>query len=251
MTDHSVAHQHAMGRAISNLAKGGDFDGGVDAYSWWCLTGIATADWNMVLVHADDDATLDGALVRIAAKRTPCLVMFVGDGNEQAARLPAEYVAVGEMPVMSIKAPFSAARPDLRARITGIDDAEAVLMSLCLAHGLDADLTRPALLAAYAPHVDFDVWALEVDGEVVSTLWAFLDGDFISIWCMATPPAHQRKGYGRALVGTVLANAREAGATVGLLGASPDGYQLYSATGWETVESWTIYTNATSAQFLD
>jgi GNAT superfamily N-acetyltransferase len=249
VTDHYLAHRLAMGRALSNLANGTDFDGGVDEKSWRIITGIASPDWNMALVFGDDDAALDDLVARIAAKQAPCLVMFAADGISQAARLPGEYAEVGSMPVMQTRAPFANAQADPRARITGIGDAEAVLTSLCKAYGMDPEVSRPALLAAYVPEGDFEVWALEVDGEVVSSVWVFLDGDVVSVWAMATPPEHQRKGYGRALLGAVLANAQEAEATVGLLGATPDGFPLYAATGWETFEDWTIYTNAASAQF--
>jgi predicted acetyltransferase len=66
---------------------------------------------------------------------------------------------------------------------------------------------------------------------------------------MATPPQHARRGYARALLAAVLHHAREDGATLGLLGATPAGFPLYDATGWSTHETWDLYTDAVSEQF--
>jgi hypothetical protein len=71
----------------------------------------------------------------------------------------------------------------------------------------------------------------------------------VTLWCMATPPRLGRRGFGRALRGHVLALAREGGATLGLLVATPAGEPLCRATGWGVVDTWEIRVNAASAQF--
>jgi ribosomal protein S18 acetylase RimI-like enzyme len=49
---------------------------------------------------------------------------------------------------------------------------------------------------------------------------------------ISTEPAHRRRGLGRAVMGALVAEAVEQGATDGLLVASPDGLELYRALGW-------------------
>jgi len=66
---------------------------------------------------------------------------------------------------------------------------------------------------------------------------------------MGTPQRFGRRGYGKAILASVLDTAREDGAVLGLLGATPAGLPLYEATGWQTQETWDLFTDATSAQF--
>ena len=107
-----------------------------------------------------------------------------------------------------------------------------------------------ALMAAGAVHGGvIRAWLLEDDGDAVSALISGHVDDGVSIWAMSTPARCARRGYGRALLGSVLAHARADGARLGMLGATPAGQPLYEATGWRTVEEWELVTNAASAQF--
>jgi hypothetical protein len=58
-------------------------------------------------------------------------------------------------------------------------------------------------------------------------------------WGMSTPPAHARRGYGRAVLDSVLAAGVADGARTGVLGATPAGLPLYEATGWASSSSGT------------
>ncbi|MEP6816945.1 MAG: GNAT family N-acetyltransferase [Marmoricola sp.] len=93
------------------------------------------------------------------------------------------------------------------------------------------------------------IWLLEVDIEAVSTVTTCRVQDTVSVWCMATPTRHARRGYGKALLASVQESAHQDGAVLGLLGATPAGLPLYDATGWQTQETWDLYTGAASAQF--
>jgi GNAT superfamily N-acetyltransferase len=117
------------------------------------------------------------------------------------------------------------------------------------AFGLPVDDVALMLGPATSGEGSLRAWLLEEDGEVVSALVSGHVDDSISLWSMATPARLARRGYGRVLLASVLAHAQADGARIGLLGATPAGLPLYSATGWATVEEWHIFTNATSAQF--
>jgi GNAT superfamily N-acetyltransferase len=92
------------------------------------------------------------------------------------------------------------------------------------------------------------LWLLE-DPHPVSCVLSGRVDDTVSLWAMATPPQFGRRGYGRALLDSVVSWAGTDGARIGLLGATPAGLPLYEHTGWTTVEHWHIWTNAASDQF--
>ncbi len=141
-------------------------------------------------------------------------------------------------------------RADRRVRRAGSEDFDAVGELIAEAFGLgreDADVCARVLLVE--DEDEMSIWLLEEDGQPVSTVTTVPVDEAVCVWCMATPSRLGRRGYGRALLGDVLLRAREAGASVGLLGATPSGQPLYEATGWETLEGWQLYLNAKSAQF--
>jgi GNAT superfamily N-acetyltransferase len=52
-----------------------------------------------------------------------------------------------------------------------------------------------------------------------------------------TEPQYRRQGLAGAVMSTLVTEARAAGATIGLLAASPEGRQLYQSLGWTTFAS--------------
>nr|QQZ51342.1 GNAT family N-acetyltransferase [Phenylobacterium glaciei] len=61
------------------------------------------------------------------------------------------------------------------------------------------------------------------------------DGDTAGISLMATPPEHQRKGWGRALLTQVMADYRSRGVARFHLGSTEAGLRLYESVGFVTV----------------
>ncbi|MFD3588344.1 GNAT family N-acetyltransferase [Streptomyces sp. NPDC058683] len=57
-----------------------------------------------------------------------------------------------------------------------------------------------------------------------------------------TDPAHQRRGLGRLVMGTLANAAAGQGATVGVLGATPEGRALYETVGWHVLAPLTSAT---------
>lgn len=49
-----------------------------------------------------------------------------------------------------------------------------------------------------------------------------------------TVPEHRRRGLGSVVMSSLVENAMAHGATTGILVATADGQQLYSALGWTT-----------------
>lgn len=92
-------------------------------------------------------------------------------------------------------------------------------------------------------------WLLEEDGVAVSCAVTGLVEQTLSVWAMSTPARLSRRGYGRAVLDSVLAAGVIDGATTGVLGATPAGRPLYLATGWRDVEEWDVFCNAESLHF--
>jgi N6-L-threonylcarbamoyladenine synthase/ribosomal-protein-alanine N-acetyltransferase len=66
-------------------------------------------------------------------------------------------------------------------------------------------------------------------------------GDTAAISLMATPPEHQRKGLGRALLSQVIDDYRRRGVARFHLGATEAGRPLYASLGFEPVADLPVW----------
>lgn len=65
-------------------------------------------------------------------------------------------------------------------------------------------------------------------------------GDYAVFDQIETHAAHRRRGYGRLLMQSLAARAKEYPVTTGLLLASTDGQRLYTKMGWSSVSAVTV-----------
>jgi GNAT superfamily N-acetyltransferase len=86
-----------------------------------------------------------------------------------------------------------------------------------------------------------------VDGRFAGRAWTLVAGDVAGVYDMDVWPGFQRRGLGRALLRTVCDAARAAGATRGVLNATPVGERLYSAEGFVHVGRGITYWHHLSA----
>lgn len=221
----------------------------VDGTRWLSLSGLPSPDVNMAMVYDADPAVLAGAVAEIDALAAPALVLLAGPGAERADDLADPWVHAGSMPMMAIELAEAPRRPDPRVRQAGPDDREAVVALLADAYQMTPDVLSICVDPLDQMGETMRIWLLEDDGVAVSTVTTARTGDAVSIWCMGTPERYGRRGYGRALLAAVLDHFHTEGISTGLLGATPAGRPLYEATGWQHVEDWQVFTNATSAQF--
>jgi GNAT superfamily N-acetyltransferase len=244
-----IRRRTAMGRGILPWVTGPSMLGRVDDGSWLLLTGASSPDMNFAFLHREDPDGLTEALTEIEERRLSAMLMLAGEGRALAPLVPAAFERVGEMPVMSKRLEEPDVDDDRVRRATSADRA-AVNEMLRAAYGLPQDAielaTAPLELPEGGP---LSIWVLEQDAEIVSAVTTTRIEDTVGLWTMATPPVHQRKGFGRALLAAVLTEARRDGAVLGLLGATPAGLPLYESTGWEVDEVWDLYVNAPSEQF--
>ena len=148
-------------------------------------------------------------------------------GMEQAGRVP-----------LMVYRPQAAGVSPAPYEITRVDDEQDLRAALTLgAIAFDhpvAVWTRvfgPLILEA--PGVE--IFLAHRDGVPMSTVWTIRGGRTLGIFNMATPPEHQRKGAGAALLAQVIAWHYERGATLFYLQATEAGYPLYERIGFQTV----------------
>jgi GNAT superfamily N-acetyltransferase len=239
----------AMGRGILPWMTEPHMVANVDERSWLLLSGSSSPDMNFALLAADDDALLQAAVAEVEARALAALVMLAGDGKALAPHVPPQFQHAGEMPIMSKRLEATTTEVDPRVRRAVADDRAAIDEVLVAAYGLPLDAVALATSPLENPTGPLSIWVLEEAGEIVSAVTATRIDDTVGLWTMATPPDRQRKGFGRALLDAVLADAQEDGAALGLLGATPAGLPLYEATGWVVDETWELYVNAPSEQF--
>lgn len=234
------ALRSAMGAALQDLVPTGLAAFEVPG-AWVAVSAGSTPDSNLGLVYddrADLLAQVSGALGGI-----PGLLMLAGAGRALADRVGPEWHAAGTMPMMTRD--LTGANPDRDPRVRVASDLDAAAV---ITVGADAFAIPPADMAlmvepSLSPDTAMTTWLLAHDGEVVSCVMSCVLGPIVAIYSMATPAAHARRGFGGALLDTVLAAAIDDGAEIGVLGATPAGEPLYRAKGWHSVEDWQLFVN--------
>jgi GNAT superfamily N-acetyltransferase len=236
-----------MGRVCAALAGGINMEYQVEAGWWLALTGAPSPDLNMAFLYQPDSAALSEVLRRIAARGCPAFVMLAGEGRSLERELPDGWVSVGTTPMMAVDLTTTATAPDPRVRLARVDEAELLTALVAESYGMPRQIAAVAMAPLARGDSGLQVWLLEDDGEVVSTISTVRCEDSVSLWTMATPVRFGRRGYGQALLAGVLHHARDEGAKIALLHASPAALSIFESTGWRTEDVWTVFTNHTSA----
>lgn len=221
-----------------------------DGY-WLMLTGEPRPDVNLALVYTADVGQLESALLAVEASGAPTLLAVAGPATGTAPG--AGWELSGAMPFMACELAGQDLRADDRVRRAGGADFDVVTGLLAEAFAMSREAAGAAArVLSLDDRSGLEVWLLEDDGVPVSTVMTSVVADAVCVWCMATPGRYGRRGFGRALLVHVLLEARGAGASTGLLGATPAGRPLYAATGWKVLEEWQLYLrNRASRQFSE
>lgn len=77
-------------------------------------------------------------------------------------------------------------------------------------------------------------------GTVLASGKVAIYGDYAVFDQIETHPGHRRRGYGKLLMQSLAARAKEYPVTTGLLLASTDGQRLYHKMGWRSVSAVTV-----------
>lgn len=97
---------------------------------------------------------------------------------------------------------------------------------------------RPALQDAASP---LRLFVGYLGDEPVAAGELTLGGGVAGLYNISTRAAHRRRGFGAAMVGHLLAEARDAGCDTAILQAAPDGLGLYARAGFRPAGTYTEY----------
>lgn len=211
------------------------------------LSGAASPDMNLALVSSGGTTAVDDVLNRVTESGIPTMFMLAGECRSHVLGEP--WTHVGEMPFMASSLVSNHLDSDRRVRRAGPDDCEVVCRVMAEAFGLGEDLMVDVVAGVLGDRGGTSsIWILVDDGVAVSAVLTSMVEDAVTVWCMSTPERFARKGFGRAVLAHSLLEARNEGATIGLLAATPAGKPLYDSTGWTTLENWRVFTSVESTQ---
>ncbi|HXQ45118.1 MAG TPA: GNAT family N-acetyltransferase, partial [Caulobacteraceae bacterium] len=181
------------------------------------LTGEPLADFNGLTIGPNPDAEgfLTRSIARVSERGLPLVAVMSPYVAPALAPIAARLglTPAGEPPLMVLRAGTAAraSRPIKVTRALGADlvriagDLAAAAFGLprdAVARCIDVGITETAGVAAYI------AWD---DDEPVSAVTVTPTGTAAGIWGMATPPEHQGKGAGRALLAQVIDDYRRRG----------------------------------------
>jgi GNAT superfamily N-acetyltransferase len=127
-------------------------------------------------------------------------------------------------------------------------DVAAMSRALAEAFSMPADSIARAMPLSLYDSPAIDTYVAEYEGDVLSSVTVTRHGDVVGVWAMGTMAAAQGKGIGRALLSTVMAAERDAGAGAFYLGATPAGRPLYERLGYRTVFSAEVWVRGETSQ---
>ena len=205
------------------------------------LTDEPLADFNMLILGPDPDAEafLTRSVARAKARGLPLVAMMSPHVAQALAPVATRLglTAAGVSPLMVLRA-GTTVRPSraikviraLGPELVGIagDLASAAFDAPrdAVARCIDVGLTETAGVETYI------AWG---DAGPMSAVSVTPTGNTAGISLMATPPEHQRKGMGRALLTQVIDDYRGRGVERFYLGATKAGLPLYASLGFQTI----------------
>lgn len=211
------------------------------------LTGEPVFDSNALLLgpNPDVEAFMRESIARARARGLPLLVNM---SPHVAAQLEPVAVSLGLKPlgrapimVLRLPEPLAPARPIRVVRALGADLIAAAGDLAAAAFDAPRDVVARCMDVGYTPSAAIETYvAFEADTPV-SAVSVTPSGDTAGIWAMATPPEHQRHGFGRGLLTQVVNDLRKRGVTRVFLVSSPAGRPLYTAMGFAPIAELTTW----------
>jgi GNAT superfamily N-acetyltransferase len=130
---------------------------------------------------------------------------------------------MGEVTIRAARADEAVALTELALRAKASWGYDAAFMAACR----DELTLTPAQMAAWA------IWVAEADGAIAGMIALSLDGD-AEVQDFFVEPEVQGRGVGAALMSTLLAACRDAGATTLEVDADPNAEAIYARLGFVT-----------------
>ena len=133
-------------------------------------------------------------------------------------------------------------------RAVGDEGALESARVLCGAFNMPEESVLRAMPASVMDSPGVDVFVATIEGRAVGSVTLTYHGETAGIWAMGTDPEMQKRGIGRRLLSTAMAEARARGSRRFFLGATPAGYRLYESLDFETRVTTTVWVSGETSQ---
>lgn len=161
-------------------------------------------------------------------------ILVVEEDAEEVRRMASDagLTEVGQMPIMERGA--SPLRPSDKyvVRLATPGETQVGTRLAASAFSLDDAICDAAIPSAAMEQEGNELWIAEENGMPVGSGMFVRSGDHVGIYTMATPPANQRRGIGKAILESAMAHYQDLGVTRFTLGATEEGFPLYVMCDW-------------------
>jgi GNAT superfamily N-acetyltransferase len=211
------------------------------------LTDEPLADHNRLTLGPDPDA--EGFLIRSVARAKERGVPLTAVMSPHVAQSLAPvatrlgFTAVGSAPLMVLRpdVPVQPSRPTNIVRALGPELVGVAGDLIAAAFDEPRDVIARCIEVSITETAGVETYIAWGDAGPMCTVSVTPTGDTAGITLMATPPQHQRKGMGRALLSQVIDDYRRRGVARFHLGATEAGRPLYTSLGFELVADLSVW----------
>jgi ribosomal protein S18 acetylase RimI-like enzyme len=119
-------------------------------------------------------------------------------------------------------------------RAAGMAGAADCARVLAVAFNMPEESVLRALPPSLTESPAIDVYLAYEGDRAVGSVTLTHHGDTTGVWAMGTDTSLQKRGIGRRLLSSVMAEAQAEGTRRFFLGATPAGYRLYESLGFQT-----------------
>jgi len=218
------------------------------------LTGEPLADFNVLTLgpNPDAEAFLTRSMGRVNERGLPLLAMMSPDVARTLAPAATRLglTAAGAAPLMVLR-PGTPVRPSRAVKIARALGPELVGVAGDLASAafsLPRDAVARCVDVGMTESSGVETWVAWGDDGPMSVISVTPAGTTAGIWGMGTPPQHQGKGVGRALLTQVIDDYRGRGVERFFLVATEAGRPLYASLGFEKIADLSAWVLGHSTQ---
>jgi GNAT superfamily N-acetyltransferase len=218
------------------------------------LTNEPLADFNMLTLGPDPDAEtfLTRSVARAKARGLPLLAVMSPHVAQALAPVATRLglTAVGASPLMVLRAgtPVRPSRPVKITRALGPELVGVAGDFVAAAFDVPRDAVARCIDVGLTETAGVETWIAWGDDGPMSCVSVTPTGNTAGISLMATPPEHQCKGMGRALLTQVIGDYRRRGVERFYLGATEAGRPLYASLGFEPIADLSAWVLGHSTQ---
>lgn len=197
---------------------------------------------NGVVIHSSRKDLVDEVIATLAQHDIPADIRLIGPGISQLSKLAEHgYKNLGSTPFMMWSADKTAdgfqLRNQLSVRRLDVKDVDTVSAIYMDVYGMSDEIVKD-MTKMFCASPNDHTYGLFKDDEMISVVTAMVYEDSVGIWSMGTPTKHQKNGYGRELLMSVMKKHKDMGAKEFFLYASAAGKYLYDKCGWITLDYW-------------